>query len=300
MACFSPIPAYRSHGGGITCSPTNGGFYDRHLEVACGQCIGCRIERRRQWAVRILHESMMHDENSFVTLTIDDKHLPDDRSLDVRHFQLFLKRYRKSSGPLRYFHCGEYGDQTDRPHYHAILFGTNFSQDRKIYSETKTNTLYQSEHLNSLWELGNCLIGDVSLQSARYVAGYINKKITGQRAEEHYQFIEPKTGEVFDRKPEYATMSRRPGIGSTYYERWWRQMYPRDEVVVGTKPQQPPKYYDEKYKLTHPEEFEKIEKKRKAKAIKYEHEKTYDRLRTRERVKILDAKRFAREPGGHS
>ncbi len=267
--------------------------------MACGQCIGCRIDYTRSWAIRIYHEATLHPVNSFVTLTLDDTNIPESRSLDIRHWQLFAKRFRQALGPLRFYHCGEYGEQTQRPHYHAILFGHNFQKDRKKYThnlKTTKNQLYISETLNNLWQLGNCQIGDVTYQSAGYVAGYIQKKITGKQAKEHYEFIEPSTGQIFDRKPAYSTMSRKPGIGSSWYDDHWRQIYPRDEVVVDGCRQQPPKYYDLKYQKSHPLEFEKILQKRKARALTQKQNSTPNRLRVRAEVKRLEAKAFTREP----
>ena len=95
------------------------------MEFGCGQCIPCRIGKRRLWTHRILLESFTHDYNSFVTLTYDESHLPEDGGLNHGHVQKFLKLLRKKVAPakVRYFVVGEYGEKSGRPHYHLALFG---------------------------------------------------------------------------------------------------------------------------------------------------------------------------------
>ena len=134
MTCYAPLHGYYSQernpktGKRSVVFSRNSGYDDRRVSVPCGQCIGCRLERSRQWAVRCVHESSLHRFSSFITLTYNDEHLPSDRSLNVEHFQRFMKRLRKHLEPLkiRFFHCGEYGDKFRRPHYHAIVFGYDF------------------------------------------------------------------------------------------------------------------------------------------------------------------------------
>ena len=187
MACYSPLEGYRRIGGGWT--PRKQDSAGTRLNVPCGQCIGCRLEYSRQWAIRCMHEAQLHESNAFITLTYADEHLPQDRSLDKREFQLFIKRLRKSIQPqrLRYFHCGEYGAKLGRPHYHACLFGFDFP-DKELQRYSKTGEkLYRSDLLDSAWQnKGWALIGEVTFQSAAYVARYITKKITGEAAHDHY------------------------------------------------------------------------------------------------------------------
>ena len=124
------------------------------IQIACGQCVGCRLERSRQWAIRCVHEAQTHENNAFITLTIDDEHLnkrdiPD--SLDKTEFQRFVKRLRKRLGGrrIKYFHCGEYGSVNLRPHYHACIFGYDFP-DRELWSIRDDVRLYRSQELESL------------------------------------------------------------------------------------------------------------------------------------------------------
>lgn len=214
--------------------------------MPCGQCIGCRLEKTRQWAVRLMHESELHEDNSFVTLTYDEDHLPDDGHVHVRDFQLFMKRLRKKwVKPIRFFHCGEYGDKNARPHYHAILFGIDFP-DKVICKVEDGRKSYTSDYLSSVWGMGDVTSADVTFDSCAYVARYVIKKITGKDADEWYQGI----------TPEYATMSRRPGIGRGWYDKWKSDVYPADNVV--TKDGQvvkPPAYYDKLYEIERPGEM---------------------------------------------
>lgn len=249
------------------------------LDLPCGQCIGCRLERSRRWAVRIMHEASLHNSNSFLTLTYDEKNLPKNGSLNVEHFQLFMKRLRRGSDrPLRFFHCGEYGETTNRPHYHVCLFGENFASDRRPY---KTNAmghgLFNSEILSDAWGLGHAVIGDLTFESAAYVARYCLKKITGQGADEHYG----------DRKPEYVTMSRRPGIGAGWYEKWFPEVYPSDSVVMRGRQMLPPPYYDKLLKDSDPVLFERVKRERTLSAQEFANsdESRSRRLLDREEVK---------------
>ena len=133
------------------------------IKVPCGQCIGCRLERSRQWAIRCVHEASLHDANSFITLTYRPDELPPDGSLQKSHFQKFMKRLRKRILPklIRFFHCGEYGDKGARPHYHACVFGYDFP-DKKLYTVRDGVRLYVSEELQEVWPLGFSTVGDVS------------------------------------------------------------------------------------------------------------------------------------------
>lgn len=195
MPCYSPLSGYRSikpnqNGKYPIMFSQRDGFSDIPIDVPCGRCIGCKLERSRQWATRCMHEASMHKKNVFITLTYSDEHLPYDQSLDLDHFQKFMKRLRKKHPHVRFYHCGEYGEKTGRPHYHAILFNCDFL-DKKIYTIRNENPVYVSQELNNIWGYGLCEIGSVTFESAGYVARYCTKKITGDFAEEHYQWLLP-------------------------------------------------------------------------------------------------------------
>lgn len=212
MPCYFPMQGYRSRSltkngkRQIVFSPKDG-FIDLKMTVPCGQCLGCRLERSRQWALRCVHEASLYDDNCFITLTYSDEFLPRDYSLDVSHFQRFMKRLRKRFGEgIRFFHCGEYGSQFGRPHYHAILFNLDFP-DKVFLKEQNGQTLYRSKILEELWPFGHSSVGSATFESAAYVARYILKKVNGDAADEWYAAVDHDTGEFFQRKPEYTTMS---------------------------------------------------------------------------------------------
>ncbi len=294
MACFSPITGYRTPAGKVTFKQKEG-YYDKPVTIACGQCTGCRLERSRQWAVRCMHEAQTHTRNCFITLTYDDAHLPADGGLILRDWQTFAKRLRKRCGSFRYYHCGEYGDRRGRPHYHALLFGLDFQSDQLLDSTSQHgDKLYTSEILSDTWGMGKTMIGAVTFQSAAYVARYCMKKITGKAAAEHYQTINTETGEVHQVKPEYTTMSRRPGIGKPWLNKFQRDVFPSDEVIVNAKSTRPPRYYDSQYELSDPASFALVKQGRRKAGQKHRSNNTHERLRTRETLQILRAKQLTR------
>ena len=289
MPCFTPLKGWKaktanSDGKRPVVFDRALAYVDRPVTVPCGQCIGCRLERSRQWAMRCLHEAQMHEDNSFITLTYDDEHLPENRSLDIRHFQLFMKRLRKKIGvKIRFYHCGEYGENFGRPHYHACLFGYDFP-DKTLWKKSNEMPLYRSELLEGLWTFGYSSIGRVTFESAAYVARYIMKKITGDRADTHYEWICPETGEIFERKPEYTTMSRRPGIGRQWLDAYHEDVYPEDFVVIKGKKMRPPKYYDAQFEIVEPKLHRRMKSKRIITAKKRAGENTPARLKVRQSV----------------
>ena len=254
------------------------------VTLPCGQCVGCRLERSRQWAIRCVHEASLYEDNCFITLTYNNQYLPPDGSLRVRDFQLFMKRLRRSHGPnIRFYHCGEYGEQYGRPHYHACLFNFDFV-DKRPWKQLRENTLYRSAELERLWPYGHSSVGGLTFQSAAYVARYIMKKVNGKAAEDHYEKVDPETGEIHRLTPEYTTMSRRPGIGKGWLEKYSGDVYPGDFVVLNGKKMRPPKFYDVQYELMEPEEMEGIKKRRLKALEKHSENNTRERLRVRETI----------------
>lgn len=242
---------------------------DNAFIVPCGQCVGCRLERSRQWAIRISQEASLYDNNCFITLTYTDQYCP--KSLDLRHFQLFMKRLRKKYGNgIRFFHCGEYGDLNGRPHYHAALLNFDFP-DKKLYYTNNGFNYYLSESLAELWPYGIHLISDLTYDSAGYIARYVLKKLTGDVAVDTYK----------DKKPPYVTMSRRPGIGFPWIEKYLENVYNIDRIVVKGHESLPPRYYDSILKERYPEWLEAIKEQRCARFAD-DYNNTLDRLNTRE------------------
>lgn len=285
MACFHPLKAFLTASGGVVFAELARHDIVRNIELPCGQCIGCRLERSRQWAIRCMHEASMHSENSFLTLTYAPEHLPSDGSLNHRHFQLFMKRLRKRSGrKLRFYMCGEYGENFERPHYHALIFGFDFP-DKSFWSSTPAGSkVYRSAMLEELWPFGFSLIGDVTFQSAAYVSRYIMKKITGDPADVHYRTVDLSTGELVQLKPEYNRMSLRGGIGKSWFDKFSSDVYPHDHVIVNGHPTKPPRYYDRQLAKSDPEAFEEIAFKRELDARSRSADNTDARLLVREQV----------------
>lgn len=243
MPCFHPLEAWQLDGGEIVFAER--GKILRSLTLPCGRCIGCRLEKSRQWAVRCMHESQCHEYNSFVTLTFDDDNVPHNNSLEYGSFQRFLKRLRKwHSSKVRFYMCGEYGETTKRPHFHACLFGV-FFDDREVWKKSGSgSTIYTSEALSRLWPFGFSSVGDVTFESAAYVSRYITKKVTGPAADDHYRGFDSHTGEVVQLTPEFARMSLKPGIGALWYDKYKKEVYPNDEIVMRGAAMKPPRYYD--------------------------------------------------------
>lgn len=239
MPCNHPIAAWwssipgKQHKQTVTFTYRDG-ERGGELYLPCGKCMGCRIDRKREWATRLMHEAKLWPSNYFATLTYNDEHLPEDYGLRPRDFVLFMKRFRKKHSGLRFFQVGEYGDETRRPHHHALLFNCQLYDLKGLPRARDAHALYTSKELEQAWGQGNVSVGDVTYQSAAYVASYVTKRVTGEKAAEHYQ----------GRQPEYCTMSRRPGIAHDFLIKYKQNLYDYDETVTNGKPSSLPRYYD--------------------------------------------------------
>lgn len=295
MPCYHPMTAYRSRSGR---NPETGlwpitfnvkeGYLDKSLTVPCGKCIGCRLERSRQWAIRCVHEASLYQNNCFITLTYDDKHIPDCKADQAKvpwkeDYVLFMKKLRKRYGEgIRFFHCGEYGEQFQRPHHHACLFNFDF-EDKVLWSVRNGVRLFRSDALQKLWPYGYSTIGEVTWESAAYVARYVVKKITGDKAEAHYG----------GRVPEYITMSRRPGIGKPWFDKYKSDVLSGDKIIVRNDLiVRPAKYYDNQYDKTNHLQMERI--KRKRQKLINQTNNTPERLAVREKIKLKSFKLLKR------
>ena len=242
--------AYRSRAGKnpetgkwpLASSPKDG-FEDLPVIRPCGKCIGCRLDRTRNNAIRAMHESEMHDRSSFLTLTYDDANLPYNEgsiypTLLKRDLTLFIKRLRKYLEPnkIRKYGCGEYGDATQRPHYHLLLFGEDFAFDRELFSPGR-DPLYTSATLTDLWGHGHAVIGDISFDSAAYVAGYCLKKFNGQMAVQEYDDLM--------RDPPFVVYPINPGLGGDWFDQFSGDIYNHDSVNFKGHKCKPPRYYDQ-------------------------------------------------------
>jgi len=237
MPCYGPLTAYRPKSNSSdrrlvfrkTDSETG-----IPIKIPCGKCPGCKLEQSRQWAVRCMHEKRLHNSSCFVTLTYDDNNLPNGNTLVKSDLQNFLKRLRHETGPgLRFFGCGEYGSRTSRPHYHLLLLNSDFADKRIVKSGPQYN-LYDSPALSKLWTAGTHALGDVTFESAAYVARYCMKK-------------KQNGNTVTDgRTPEYIVMSRRPGLGAGYFDKYKSELIDHDTIIVNGLPAALPRFYDNK------------------------------------------------------
>lgn len=302
MACYSPMIACQMEKGQkvkfLSSAAKSFYYYNRpiskeNLMLPCKQCIGCRLEYSRQWAIRITHEASLYDSNLFLTLTYRNEELPSDGSLVMRHMQLFLKKLRYYYPGIRYFYCGEYGEKFRRPHYHLIVF--NMDIENKVYWKTVMgNKYYKSNELNDIWQKGFVHVGSVSFESAAYVARYATKKINGRMKTEHYisdEYYDLETGEMRSIVPEFAQMSRMPGIGYDFYKKWRSDMYPRDVCIVRGFKCKPPKYYDRILEKEDVEMFNRVKAQRLLDRqdkpdLLYSHLQSQE-LHTRQRMKRL-------------
>lgn len=220
MGCYYPIDAWKSKvlnesGKRSVVFNRRDGDADTHLQVPCGRCTGCNADRALMWSVRLFHEASCHDQNSFVTFTYAD---PCPDKLCKEHLQNFFKRLRHKFD-FRYFAVGEYGEQTRRPHYHALIFGQDFLDD----SFEVTDTLYSNPVVAQTWGYGMVSIGRVEMSSCCYVAGYCNKKIG-----------DPDT---------FSLMSRRPGIGHDWFDKYKDDLRRIGSVVIDGREFPIPKRY---------------------------------------------------------
>lgn len=289
MPCYHPISAYRPRGGGQIL------FCDRGdcdpCTIPCRQCIGCRLERSRAWAMRCMHESSCYERNCFVTLTYDNVHLPVSGSLDYSEFQRFMKRLRRFAAPegCRFYMCGEYGPLNWRPHYHACIFGFDFSD--KVYHSTSYSgdKLFSSDALSCLWPFGFSSVGGLTFESAAYVARYCVAKRTGRNAQDWYTRPD---GSVLE--PEFNGMSLKPGIGAAWLAKWESDVFPRDYVVVRGVKCRVPDYYDRLFGMHSPNDLDEIKQGRILEALSRVEDNTDARLLVKEAVHKAAVRQLSR------
>lgn len=326
MGCKHPLDAKLSPSGKpIFKNNVNYGRFTRLIKLPCGRCIGCKLDRSKQWAIRLTHEAQLHKAVSFLTTTVDNARLtprqereptvpctPPSKttpprktritththasthahadSLDKTALRLFMKRLRENvrernpSARIKYFAIGEYGEKLDRPHYHIALFGEDFSDDRYEWRTTEQgDAVYRSSRLEALWPYGNCEIGNLTFKSAAYIARYITKKITGDKADEHYRRIAPD-GTNYWLEPEFSLISN--GIGKAWFQQFNRDVYPHDHAVIDGKKFKPPRYYDQLLKEFDLQEYEQLKKEREKEALQAAADNTPERLRAKEAVEL--------------
>lgn len=247
--------------------------------IPCGQCTSCRLNKSREWANRLMLEAKDFEHNYFITLTYNEEHVPIKRYYneetgqiitgmtlvkeDLQKFWHDLRQYWERNynhTGVRYYACGEYGPTNNRPHYHAIVFNLPYLVDMVFYKQTEVGeNLYTSETISKIWGKGYVVIGEVTWESAAYVARYVMKKMYGKEADAYYR----SQAKI----PEFSTMSRMPGIARNYYDMHKDIIYETDEIFVRTTANgiigsRPGKYFDRLYEQEEPEKFKKIKRKR--------------------------------------
>lgn len=284
MRCLSPLIAWRRKDRvGVTLKFSEGDSRFG-LKLPCGTCTACLLERARQHAVKCAHEREMHARSCFITLTYDEEHLPYGASLVKEHFSNFMRELRKKfEEPIRFFACGEYGARWHRPHYHAILFGVDFFQDRFVSARRGSEVVYRSPCLESVWTMGRSEIGSASFESACYVARYVAKKCE-------------RVG-VEGREPEFLLCSLKPGIGVPWLERYYRGVAARDSVVINGMEVRPPRLYDKWMEKNHPDLYRSMKERRRAGVLApgEDPDDCSSRWEVMEEVLLAKLNRFQRE-----
>jgi len=258
------------------------GEFHELLALPCGKCIGCLNRRASDWGIRCYHESMFWEDCSFITLTYATEYLPANRSLRKSDLQKFWKRLRiellrrHNVQSVRYFACGEYGEERGRPHYHALLFGWSFpDRVRTEQNPGAVDALYESEFLTKVWGLGKATLGiAVGGRSATYVAKYSLKKLHGEKGARVYG----GSGRI----PPFTCMSH--GIGSRWFHKYKGDLYPSDFVVNedGSKRLAVPRRYDVLLSQISEEYLEWIKLKRVANRKFNPADETLERIAVRE------------------
>lgn len=282
--------------------------------IPCGKCIGCRLEYSRDWATKGCYEAELHAENWFLTITYDNEHLPEAmtmidpktgeelgenpngslKNVDTTNFLKKLRAYyerKYNHKGIRYMLCGEYGDEGQRPHYHAIMFNLPIKPESLRFHEYNENheAMWRCPEIEQIWGKGMIVAAEVNWNTCAYVARYVTKKVGLPTEKEHYKAL--------GIEPEFFRMSRRPGIGREYFEQHKEEIYSKDKIIIkkyggGTLKIKPPKYYDKLYDLENHEKMEEIKKKRKKDGerlnkLKYSQTSLYkkDQLKNEEEIK---------------
>lgn len=189
--------------------------------------------------------------------------------------------------------CGEYGEERQRPHYHMILYGLHFTDQTHYKNNERGEPLNNSPTLDKLWGHGQCLIGEVTFESAAYVARYIMKKQTGDEAYKTYQNVNLETGEIINRQPEFNQMSRRTGIGKEWLTKYSADLIHGFVIINGVKTTIP-RYYMKQLRKTHPLHVEQIDLKRHKEAALRHKDNTDERLKVREAYHAAQLERLQR------
>lgn len=295
--------------------PPHHSFYSfaEPIQIPCGQCIECRLANSRDWANRCMLEAQYYSDNYFVTLTYDPDHLPMAPKIDLEtgevldleesgtlvpeHLQTFMKDLREywrthfNHVGIRFFACGEYGEQKARPHYHLILFNCPIFDLRPDHKSKKGNMNFVSDVIFKIWKKGRIAVGSVTWDSCAYTARYVLKKINGQYSDALYDSI--------GKAKEFVRMSRRPGIGRQFYEDKKDVIYATDEIFIptgdGVMKVKPARYYDKLYDIDYEDDLKRVKEARADKAemalkVKYSQSDKTPEEQFRDKIESDDLK----------
>jgi hypothetical protein len=192
--------------------------------------MACRIARTSEWTTRILHE-LIGKDGCFVTLTYNNESLPQGETLVKEHLQIFIRELRRGLYPkkIKYYACGEYGDTTQRPHYHAIIIGWK-PELEQCYTPDKKQVV--SKEIEALWTYGHNTVGTPDREAIQYVVGYIRKKLYGSKSEDYGT-----------RLPPFPIQSQ--GIGLNYCMSHYKEILNRG-ITRNGKQVGIPRYYKKK------------------------------------------------------
>ena len=241
------------------------------IPVRCGECLSCRLSYSKEWANRIILESTLYDPGLcwFVTLTYRDDELSEENGtrniwdvpiLNKEHIKTFMKDlrnyyfYRGHKG-IREFTCGEYGEKSERPHYHQIIFNLPLSDLQFFSTNFRGDIFYTSDTLTEIWGRGHVLVSELTWQNAAYTARYVLKKAKDQFEKEFYKQM--------DITMPFTTKSNRPGLAVNYFKEHFDEIYQSDNIVLPSVGKlqnvvKPPRYCDILYKEVNPDHLEKV------------------------------------------
>ena len=261
------------------------------FELPCGKCAGCKAQYRQDWSTRCYCEAKARETSCMINLTYKTNHFPGGKphvsKEDIRGFIKRLRRAvdrRKPGTRISYLVVSEYGPKTGRPHYHGIIFGWEFPDIELDPEPTqKGNRMFKSELCERIWKKGRCRIGTADTgEAAKYCMDYLGK--------ESSQWIG-----VDGRPDQFKMQSTCPAIGRTYYERWGKDIYPDDFIVIDGIKTPVPRVFDKWYEEDDPEGYARIKRKRNAEAIRRaDRENRPERRKAREVIMKQKAERKVR------
>lgn len=327
MACYEPKNAWEvkgiqtEEGKKVIVFNIDNVWKDTELiKIPCGSCIGCRLDYSRMWMARIVKEAEGYKNNAFITLTYNEENIPykdvinketgeliTGHPLIKSHLRDFIKRLRRqyeyhfNHKGIRFYACGEYGSKNQRPHYHIAAFNidtTVWGDIKQIGSNHQGDAIWTSEKIEKIWGKGFITIGDLTPQSAAYIARYMLKKQKGEKKTWYYE----SQGII----SEYTSSSLKPGISKQWYEKHKETYWLTDKLYIpkrNSKPQtvRTPAYFDRQLDKENPEKLKEIKEHRKQaaeKARRLKQSKTTlseeDQLKTEKENKEASAKKLIR------